>query len=84
MIEINLPDGQSIPTVDDIKRLTSPDWHADWWHYEDAMSQNEDLTEDEAKEVLELMAKYSDPNIGISWDSIEVWCDLVINRRKEE
>ena len=55
MIELDLPDGQSIPSVEDIKRLTSPDWHADWWSYEDAMSQNEDLTEDEAREVLECM-----------------------------
>ena len=84
MIELDLPDGQSIPSVEDIKRLTSPDWHADWWSYEDAMSQNKDLTEDEAREVLECMAKYSDPSVGISWDSLAVWCDWVIDKREEE
>lgn len=81
MIEIDLPDGQSIPSVEDIKRLTSPDWHADWWHYEDIMSNNEDLTEDEAREVFHYMDKYSDPSIGISWDSIGVWSDWVIDKR---
>ena len=35
MIEINLPDGWSIPREDDILRLVNPDWHGEWWHIED-------------------------------------------------
>ena len=30
------------------------------------------------------MAKYSDAQIGISWDSIAVWRDWVIDKREEE
>lgn len=86
MIEIDLPDGQSIPTVEDIKRLTSPDWHADWWHYEDVLDINssEEITDDEAREVLWYMAKYSDAQIGINWDSIAVWRDWVIDKRDKK
>lgn len=83
-IELDIPDGQRIPTEHEIRMLTSPDWHADWWHISDVQdaSGNEDLTEEEAREVLRLMDKYADCNVGINWDSIDVWADLVRDQRK--
>jgi hypothetical protein len=83
MIEIDLPDGQKIPDTYDIVRLTSPDWHCDWWHYEDVQSVAEDLTDDEAREVLFIMAKKSDATIGINWDSIDAWADWVRDDRED-
>lgn len=77
VIEIEIPDGQAIPDPRDIVHLTSPDWHCDWWHYSDVQSVAEDLTDDEAREVLAIMAKKSDCNVGINWDSIEAWADWV-------
>jgi hypothetical protein len=44
VIEIDLPDGQAIPTESDIKRLTSPDWLASWWHIDDVKGLNKKLT----------------------------------------
>ena len=84
MIEIDLPEGQKIPDAYDILRLTSPDWYADWWHIEDVQSVASDLDDDEARRVLEIMARKSDANIGINWDSIEVWADWVRDEREEE
>ena len=90
MIEIDLPEGQAIPDASDIVRLTSPDWHCDWWHIEDVQElylgdgEYSTLTDEEAREVLELMAKYSSPDIGINWDSIRVWQDEIFNEREEE
>lgn len=84
MIELDIPDGQRIPEAYEILKLTSPDWHGEWWHIEDIQSQEEDLTDDEAREVLCLMAKYADANVGISWDSIDVWADWVRDMRPEE
>lgn len=81
VIEFDLPDGQEIPSVYDITRLTSPDWHCDWWHYEDVQSVAEDLTDDEAREVLQIMNKKADANVGINWDSIEAWADWVRDER---
>jgi len=84
VIEFDLPDGQSIPTTEDIKRLTDPDWHADWWHISDIQENSSiDITDEEAREVLYTMAKYSDCNVGINWDSISVWTDWVIEKREE-
>ena len=84
VIELNIPDGQAIPHTEDILRLTSPDWKADWWHIEDIQGENPDLDDDEAREVLNIMARKSDCNIGINWDSINVWADWVRDLRPEE
>jgi hypothetical protein len=86
VIEIEIPDGQDLPDPRDIVRLTSPDWHCDWWHFSDVQegNGNEDLTDDEAREVLCLMNKYADCNVGINWDSIDVWADMVREERPEE
>lgn len=84
VVEFDLPEGQAIPDPRDIVRLTSPDWYCDWWSYEDVQSVAEDLTDDEAREVLEIMAHKSDANIGINWTSIEVWADWVRGDREDE
>ena len=79
IVEFDLPEGHAIPDPRDIVRLTDPDWHCDWWHIEDVQEyyagdgEYITFTEDEAREVLELMAKYSDPTVGINWDAINVW-----------
>jgi hypothetical protein len=85
IVEFDLPEGQAIPDPRDIVRLTSPDWHCDWWHFSDVQegNGNEDLTEDEAREVLCLMNKYADCNVGINWDSIDVWAEMVRESREE-
>jgi len=84
VIEFDLPEGQAIPDPRDIVRLTDPDWHADWWHISDIQENSSiDITDEEAREVLYTMAKYSDCNVGINWDSISVWTDWVIEKREE-
>jgi hypothetical protein len=75
VLEFDLPDDQDIPSVDDVKRLTSPDWVADWWHIDDIRGEHDWLTEEQARECLELIGKYNDPSIGINWDMIRtiIW-----------
>ena len=75
VLEFDLPEGQQIPSVDDVKRLTSPDWVADWWHIDDIRDEHDWLTEEQARECLELIEKYHDPSIGINWDMIRtiIW-----------
>ena len=83
VVEFDLPEGQDIPDPRDIVRLTSPDWHCDWWSFEDVQSVAEDLDDDEARRVLEIMAHKADCNVGINWDSIEAWANWVRDERPE-
>ena len=83
MIEINLPDGQAIPTESDIKRLTSPDRIASWWHIDDVKSLNKKLTKQECRDVLDIVNHRHDANVGINWDFIQFYIDQVIEEREE-
>jgi hypothetical protein len=91
-IEVDIPQGRSVAEAEGaVKRAFDPDWMASWWHISDihcvANESGEDeadeITDDEAKEVLRLMHKEHDSNIGINWETIEVWVDIVKQRRKE-
>ena len=83
MIEIDLPNGQAIPRADDIKRLTSPDWLASWWHIDDVKSLNKKLTKQECRDVLGIVGHRHDANIGINWDFIQFYIDQIIEEREE-
>jgi hypothetical protein len=82
IVEFDLPEGQAIPDPLSIVQLTSPDWLGDWWHIEDVQGVAEDLTDEEARNVLRYIKKYSDCNIGINWETIEGWADVVRGQRK--
>ena len=85
MIEIDLPDGQKIPTSDDILRLTSPNWISDWWHIDDVsdcLDPEYHLSEDDCREVLRRVLKYRDANEGINWSTLMYVADAV-SKEKE-
>lgn len=87
-IEINVPNNTSLYSlpnvIDAAERAASPDWHASWWHIEDIQDNaSEPLTDDEARAVLEMMADNHDCNVGLNWESINVWTDMVIDGREE-
>ena len=69
-IELDLPDGQEIPSAENILKLTSPDYYTDFWCVEDICADHDWLTQDQAREVIELMYRYHDATIGINWDVI--------------
>jgi len=86
MIEVDIPDGWKIPQPEDVKRLVDPDWMSSWWHTDDVIEQAEpdnQLTIEEAREVLKLADKYHDCEVGLNWDVIDAWIDHVVAQRKE-
>jgi hypothetical protein len=92
MIEVDIPQGRSVAEAQGaVKQHFDPDWMASWWHISDihcvANDSGEDeadeITDNEAREVLRLMHKEHDSNIGINWETIEVWVDIVKQQRKE-
>jgi hypothetical protein len=88
MIEIDVPEGRSVSEAEAaVKRAFSPDWVAEWWHIDDVASQAEDqgekLTEDECRDVLAMVMRKHDCNIGINWNFIEHWIDEIVKEREE-
>jgi len=78
-IDIDLPEGQQLPTATDILRLTSKDWIASWWHIEDVKGcVDYDLTDDQAREVLRIADKTHDAENGINWTVLQTISDQLI------
>ena len=94
MIEVDIPQGRSISeAVGAVKQFFDPDWMASWWHISDIHIQAniaegidsdeaDEITDEQAREVLRLMDKNHDANIGINWDVIDHWIDYVKAQRK--
>ena len=43
------------------------------WHFTDVQEQDDTLTNDEARQILQLMQRNHDANIGINRDVIDEW-----------
>ena len=89
MIEVEIPAGRSIAEAKQAVAMKfDPDWMAEWWHSDDVIEQaensGEQLTYEEAREVLRLMDKYHDCNNGHSWDSMDSWIEQVVGQREKE
>ncbi len=54
------------------------------WHIEDVQSQDPALTDDEARQVLQLIKHKHDANIGVNWEVIDFWIDYFKRERKTE
>ena len=48
------------------------------WHFTDIQEIDDSLTNDEARQVLQLIKKNHDANIGVNWDTIKAWVDYFI------
>jgi hypothetical protein len=88
MIEVDIPTGRSVAEAQSaVMRAFDPDWMAEWWHIDDVIEQaenhGEQLTEKEAREVLRLLSKYQNCEVGINWDVIDSWVDHIVEQRKE-
>jgi hypothetical protein len=88
MIEVDIPNGRSVSEAEAaVKRAFDDQWLASWWHMDDVVIHADEmmdiqLTEDEAYQVLNLMERRHDANIGINWDVIGHWVDYVVSQRK--
>ncbi len=62
-----------------------PDEIAIDWHFTNVQEIDESLTNDEAKQVLQLIKQNHDRTTGISWETIEAWVDyLKLHRRSDD
>ena len=83
-IEIEISDDIT-PDVEMFKRAKDwaergidPNWMSSFWHVSDVQEIRQDLTDEQARDVLRFMEHYHDANIGINWDYIEACIDDVV------
>jgi hypothetical protein len=89
MIEVDIPAGRSIAEAKQaVAMCFDENWMAEYWHIDDVIEQaqnnGEQVTEEEARKVLQLMDKNHDCEIGINWDVIDGWVDFVVSQRANE
>jgi hypothetical protein len=89
MIEVDIPAGRSIAEAKQaVAMCFDEDWMTEHWHIDDVIEQaqnnGEQVTEEEARKVLQLMNKNHDCEIGINWDVIDGWVDFVVSQRANE
>jgi hypothetical protein len=93
-IKVKLPAGIN---ADEFSRrvamISNPEWIASYWHISDVhmhanilegidSDEPDEITDDEAREVLRLADKYHDSEQGINWDVLEGWINHVKQQRK--
>ena len=54
------------------------------WCLEDVKSVAEDLTNDECRQVLQLLVSEHDAEVGVNWDTIRYWAGQVKEGRKHD
>ena len=67
-----------------IERLFSQDWMAEWWSTDDVQGERPDLTDDQAREVLRLLDRQHDAEIGINWQFIRDIADMLYEEPEED
>lgn len=80
-IEIEISDDIT-PDVEMFKRAKDwaergidPNWMSSFWHVSDVQEIRQDLTDEQARDVLRFMEHYHDANIGINWEFINACID---------
>ncbi len=67
-----------------IERLFSPDWLSSWWSTQDIQDERPDLTDEQAREVLEMLDRRHDANIGINWEVIRIVAGMLFDEPEDE
>lgn len=84
-ITVTIPDRMSETEArSNIDRLFSDDWIAEWWSTDDVQGERPDLTDDQAREVLRLVDRQHDAEIGINWQFIRDIADMLYEEPEED
>ena len=78
-ITINAPEGADIAYITRrAEQAASPDWLIEAWHISDVQDAADDeLTDEQCREVLRRVDRGHDCNVGINWDVIRYHADMV-------
>jgi hypothetical protein len=78
-ITIDVPDYTTPEMIEKIQeealRLGSPDWMCIWWHVEDVQEVCPDVSEKDARVVLQVLKRCHHAEVGVNWETIESVAD---------
>jgi hypothetical protein len=85
-IEVDIPDGADVnEAIYAVNRHFDPNWISDWWHIDDVKDLveqwGEEISDEDAREVLRLSKKQYDSSYGINVDVIEHWAEWVLEQQ---
>ena len=87
-ITVNVSDDFSDFRKDELIRncqmLADPDWIAVFWCVDDVKSVAPHLSDDEAREVLEVADRRHDAELGINWTVLETIAHMYFGRPDDE
>lgn len=70
-ITVQVPDHMTESEFrEQLERLSSQDWLANWWSIADVKNERPDLTDEQARDVLVNIERWHDSEVGINWQSI--------------
>lgn len=84
IITIDIPEGADIARAKRHAEMSvDPDYLLSVWHIDDvSMEFKKGLTKEECRDVLRLVDKYHDANIGINWEVINYHAQCVLDERE--
>ena len=87
-ITLNVPDHVSEMEIRELtnkcEMLASPDWIGILWGIEDVKHVAPHLSDDQARDVLEMAERRHDATIGINWDVLDTVADILYEAPEEE
>jgi phage pi2 protein 07 len=83
-ITVQIPDDMpDHVAIEKFSRLFNDDWITDWWHISDVQAERPALTDEQAREVLNMVACRRDAEIGINWQFIYAIADMLFDKPEE-
>lgn len=67
-----------------IKKLINKNQIEIIWSIDDVKHVRPDLTDKQCREVLEKVDHYHDPDVGVSWYTLEYWADELFGSKEDE
>ena len=62
-----------------LEKMVSKDWLSEWWYIDDVKDSVPNITDQQARDVLESLGRYHDANLGINWEVIQSTADQLFD-----
>ena len=87
-VTLNVPDDVTVEKAQDaLDQALSPDWISLHWHIsdvQDAAGSHPEMSDEDARDILEELDNRHDCNYGVTWDTIHHYVDMWREHQEED